>query len=237
MNEKGLLLVAGDHLPAACGKGSTDEGTYDEDPEVGESLTTLEQGGTDAAGGIHARAGVMDADQMNQDEGEADGQTCEVVGGTIGLRGGAEDDEHEDVRQHNLNYQAVDGTVGAGVGTRSRGDDDGGIHTDNAVEDSSCEDGTDDLSTDVTARVLGRDAAVEEDAQGDGGIDVAAADAADGVGHGDDAETEGDGCAHDRSGVDAATETHGRAATKQCQHESAYHFSKILFHVCYDFEG
>ena len=63
-----LLLAGSDDLPAESCNGCTYERANDEDPEVGESLTTFEEGGTDAAGGIYARAGVVDANEVDEDQ-------------------------------------------------------------------------------------------------------------------------------------------------------------------------
>ena len=68
-----LIAIAADAAPDACGECSAHEGTYDEYPEVVESLSALEHGGSDAACGVYAGAGVVDAYQVNEDEAESNG--------------------------------------------------------------------------------------------------------------------------------------------------------------------
>ena len=103
-----LLLGRFDGLPYEGSEGTTYEGTYDEYPQLVESLTTLEEGRTDRAGRVDRSAGVVDTYQVDEDEGKTDSQTSEVVGGTIGLVGGTEDNHHEDEGQDDLSNQAVD---------------------------------------------------------------------------------------------------------------------------------
>ena len=172
----------------------------------------------------------MDAYEVDEDEAQTDGQTSEVIGSTIGLGGSTEDYEHEDAGEHGFYDQAVGGAEGAGIGTSSSGDDDAWVGGNDAGEDSSCDDGADDLEQHVHGAVLSRDASVEEYAECDGGVDVAARDASDGVGHGDDGQTECYSGSYIGSSVLSATQRHGSAATQECQHEGADEFSKILFH-------
>jgi len=74
-----------DHLPDTGGAGTTDKRTDDEDPEVGQSGSTLEDGGSQRAGGVHRRTRVADADEVDEDERQTDGETCKVVGGAVCL--------------------------------------------------------------------------------------------------------------------------------------------------------
>ena len=63
-----LVAVAADAAPDAGSAGSSDERANDEYPEVCESLTTLEYGGSDGTGGVHACAGVVDANEVDEDQ-------------------------------------------------------------------------------------------------------------------------------------------------------------------------
>ena len=135
---------------------------------------------------------------MDEDQAETDGQTSEVIGGTVGLRGSSQNDEHEQGRQHNLDNQAVHYTIGTGIGTSSGGDDTLAIcRADNQSQYSSSQDGADDLEQHVHATVLSLHAACQETAKGDGWVDMATRDATDCVSHGYDCQTKGHGRAND----------------------------------------
>ena len=213
-----------DERPNASGYGCTYERGNDEYPEVRQGLAAFEESGADGAGGIHAGAGVVDTHEVDENEGETDGQTGKVVGGTVGLRGGAEHYEHEDECQEAFNDETVQlaGSAGVGAGGGTLGQTRRGGYE--QIEGGSGEDGADDLAYDVTASVLTAHAAAEEHAEGDGGIDVASADAADGIGHGYYGKTEGYGCTYYGSRVGTAIQTNGCTATEEREHECAYQF-------------
>ena len=46
---------------------------------------------------------------MNEHEAQTDSQSCEVVGGSVGLRRGTKHDENEYAGEHNLSQQTADG--------------------------------------------------------------------------------------------------------------------------------
>ena len=220
-----FLLSRFDDLPDAGCKCTTDEGTYDEDPQVGKSGATLEDGRSQRTCGIDGGAGVADADEVNQYEAEADGQTSEVVGGTIGLGGSTEYDEYEDAGEDNLSEQTTEHRdVGLKVvGTRS-------LHTGNISyedgEQGTADEGSDALEDDVHDTLLGVHTTSEDAAQRDGGVDVATGDAADGVGHSNDGQAEGQrGSYYCGDVVDGiTTEADGNTAAHEYEHHCAHHF-------------
>ena len=69
---------------------------------------------------------------------------------------------------------------------------------------------------------------IEKHAQRDGRVDVASADAADGIGHGNNGQTKGDGCAnHCRSAGNytcVASQAHGCTAAEKCQYKRTNQF-------------
>lgn len=229
------FLLGLDDLPDTGGGEGTYEGTYDENPKVAEGRATLEDGGSYTAGGVHTGAGVADADEVDEHEGETDGEAGEVVGGAVGLVGGTQHYEHEDAGEDNFSQQAakdIDASLEV-VGARA-------FKTlDIAYEEpkqGAADEGADDLEEHIHAGVLAAHAASGPAAEGDGGIDVATADTADGVGHAYYGETEGEGRADDTAGIhrDGAVgrtvEAYGHAAAHENEHHGAEHFCKILFH-------
>ena len=102
-----LLLCRLDGFPNDSSQSTTDEGTYDEDPQVGECGTALEDGRSQRTGRVHGSACVADANQMNQYEAQTDSQTGEVVGSAIGLGGSSEHYEHEDTGEDDLSQQTA----------------------------------------------------------------------------------------------------------------------------------
>ena len=240
-----LCFVGMDGLPDASSQCATGEGTYDEHPNLAQCVATGEEGGTNAACGVHAGAGEVDADEVDEDEAQADGQSGEVIGSAVGLRRSAEHHEDEEAGEHHLDDEAVEHTEGAGVGARERsgivsflqvgkrlsiqllhhvGCDQASRLRDDK-QHGSCQDGSDDLEHHVHAAVLRRHASGEEASQGDGGVDVASADAADGVSHGYDGQTKGHGCAHNAGSVAATAQGYGCAATQERQYECTNQFS------------
>ena len=57
-----------DKLPDTCCQSTTCKRTYDEDPELTQSLATLEESGTDRTGGVHRSTCEVNAYQMDEDE-------------------------------------------------------------------------------------------------------------------------------------------------------------------------
>ena len=167
----------------------------------------------------------VDAYEVNQDERQTDGQTGEVVGGTVGLCCGTEHYEHKEGGEHNLNNQTVGHTIGAAVGSCGGRDDCARVGSHDASQDGSGQNGTDNLEQHIHAAILGVHASAQEYAERDGRIDVATRDSADGVSHGHYSQTEGEGCSYDGCGVVcSATQCNGCTAAEECKHECAYQF-------------
>ena len=93
----------------------------------------------------------------------------------------------------------------------------------------TCDDTADELADPVADGVLPGHAAGKGHAEGDGRIDVASADAADGIGHCDHGKTEGD-CGTDNAGGRVAAEEHCGSAAQERQYERSDAFCKVLFH-------
>ena len=165
---------------------------------------------------------------MYEDEGKTDGQSGELAGSLL-LVGGAEDHEHEYAGEEHFGKQASDEgyTFLAGIRAGSGEVDVGGEEG----QDGGTDDGADDLEQHIEAGVLAAHLAGEPYRESDGGIDVATGDAADGVSHGDDCESEGEGRTDDGGGDSVgATQTDCGAAAHENQDHGSDHFSKILFH-------
>ena len=221
------LFLRLNHLPEACCNEGTYEGTYDENPEVGQSVATCEDSGADGTGGVNARAGEVDAYQMDENQRETDGQTCEVVGSAICLVCRAKHYQHEEGCEDNLGSEShAPASVAANtdaVCTKSRT----GIEIE---QGSTGDDGADNLSAHVAEAVLHADTTCHEATQRDGRIDVATGDTSDGVGHSNYCKTEGDGCPDYRSSISSTTQANGCTATEECQYERTEAFSNVLFH-------
>ena len=116
----------------------------------------------------------MNTDEVDEDQRKADGQTSEIVGGTIGFRRCSKHDEDEDAGKHNLDNQSVAYSEGTCVGTCSGGDNGCWLCSVNdKLQQGSGDNGADHLEDHVHAAVLRRHTSREEAAKGDGRIDVA----------------------------------------------------------------
>ena len=170
---------------------------------------------------------------MDEDQGQTDGQAGEVAGAFLGI-GGAQHHEDEEERGDAFDEECaadaagIGDTVGAEAGRIAHGAR-SARRLDDQHEHGTGEDTADDLADPVADRFFPRHAARKGDAEGNGRIDVAAGDAADGVGHGHHGKTESDGGADDAGGVTAA-QPHGGAATQERQDERSDAFCKVLFH-------
>ena len=218
-----LLAVAAYEAPDAGGEGSTYEGTYDEYPELLEGLTTFEDGGSDGACGVDAGARVVDAYEVDEHEAQADGEASELTGALL-LIGRTEDNEDEDHGEDDLSYEAAENRAAAGIGTGRGTLGEIGVGGYESVEEGAADEGADNLEDHVHGGVLTADALGEEAAEGDGGVDVATADATDGVGHSYYGKAEGEGGAHYAGGVTTTGEADGRAATHENEDGRADHF-------------
>ena len=173
---------------------------------------------------------------MYQHQAQADGQSGEVVGGTVGLRCSTEHHQHEHAGEDDFSQQATqhrDVSLQV-VGTRSFQS----RHISGQQgQQGRADEGTDDLEQHVHATLLGVHASAQEAAKRNGRVDVAPRDAADGVGHGYHCQSEGQSRSDDCGNVvyRVTTQAHGHAAAHQYEHHGADHFSKILFHKLYFF--
>ena len=72
-------------------------GASEEEPDLGQGVAADHQRGPEAPGRVDRRPGDGDADDVDQGQGEADGQAGEALGRVLAR--GAEDDEQEERRQ------------------------------------------------------------------------------------------------------------------------------------------
>lgn len=159
---------------------------------------------------------------MDQHEAETDCKTCEVACALL-LVGGAEHYEDEEECGDDFNEDCSAGTVCIcnAVGAEASGI----AHctgcagsADDSEEDSCADNTADELADPVTTGILPGHSLAEDDAEGDGRVDVAAGDASDGVGHCDDSKTEGGSGSEDAGGLTASDKDCGAAAEKGQNH-------------------
>ena len=230
------LLLGSDCTPYACAQCTANERGYDEHPEVLEGLSAYEESGAYGTGGVHGSTGQVDAHQVNEHQGETDGYACVVACTNLGS-GGTENYEHEDEGGNALYEEctAYASGIGDGVGaeacrvTHCAGSSG---HLDDEEEYGCTEYTAYNLAYPISAGILPAHTAGESYAEGDGGIDVATGDAADGVCHGNYGEAECEGCAHYACGV-TATEEYCCTAAKECENHCSYTLSNVLFHNLY----
>ena len=221
-----LLAFAAKAAPYECRKGATHERGADEDPDILESLTADKERGTEGTGRVDGCAGQVDADEMDQDQGQTDGKTGEIAGAFLLIRR-AEDDHNEDEGRDHFDEDTGPRTVDAREAVRAAhfevadGADPG--------EDRRTDDTADELADPVAAGILPAHASRKDDTERDGRVDVATGDTADGIGHGDNRKTESNGRTDD-SGRSAAAQEDGSAAAEQGQDRGTDTFSNVLFH-------
>ena len=156
---------------------------------------------------------------MDQGQGAADDQARDIAVFLLG--GDAQDGQDEDAGQDGFDDEAGQGIpVIQGVGAQL------GCILHHQLQHAGAGDGAHELSHHVADEVLHGHLLRAEHGDGDGGIDVAAGDVADGVGHGHDHQAEG------RTGhAQGAAGLAGHAAGHEHQHEGAQALRQILFHV------
>ena len=214
-----------DRLPDDRGDDRAGQRRGDEDPEVGHGGSLGEEGGAEAAGGVDAGAREVDAENVDQDERQTDGEAGELI--VAGLGGDAEDRQHERGGEHGL-----DGEAFHHVAAIQRIGAEAAVPAAEVAEQGRAGRGAGELGDHVADKVAEAHAAGQQHAQRDGGIDVAAGNVADGIGHGDDRQAERQRRAQ-IGGVDlraVAAQHDGRAAAEKHEHERADKFSEILFH-------
>ena len=172
---------------------------------------------------------------MDEDQAEADCKSCGLAGSLLGV-GGAEHYEDEDEGCNHLYEASAPRAAGIGYAVASKGAGEIGScnHIGEEEEQGAGDDAADDLAAPVAASVFPAHASAEGYAEGDGGIDVAAGDFTDRVGHGHYGQTECDGGTYYSCGSGAAEEHCGSAAEER-EHERADAFCKVLFHGDLDF--
>ena len=231
----GLLLVAGEAFPHECGEGSTDHRGHDEHPHIGKSLTASEERRSEGTGRVDGGAGEVDADEVDEDQGQTDGETGEVACAEFAV-GGAENHEHEDEGGDDLHEASAPDTasVSHAVGSKTFKACShtsachsfvGRSNIGYSQQASTSEDTADELADPIDAGLFPGHTAGKRHREGDGRVNVATGDTADGVGHGDHGETESDGRTHHASGS-GTTQEHSRSAAQQGENERSNQFSE-----------
>ena len=146
---------------------------------------------------------------MHEDEGQTDGETGEVTRTELAV-GGAQHHEHEDEGGDDLHEASAPRTAGMCHSVCSETIETcshtsichsgiRGGYMGKCKQTSTSEDTADELADPIDAGLFPGHTAGKRHREGDGGVDVATGDAADGVGHSDHGETESDSRAHDTS--------------------------------------
>ena len=226
-------LLRGDTLPGACGKCTAKERGADEYPEVLKGFTAGEDGGADGTGGVHGSTGEVDAHQVDENEAETDCKACGFACAILGICC-TKNNQDKDEGSNDLNKACAPYATGIGdaVGAKTAGKIRSGNNLGKQKQQSTGNDTADNLANPIAASIFPTHASAEGNAQGDGRIDVAAADFANGICHGNYGKTEcNSGSNYTCRSV--ATKEHGSPATKECKNERSYHFSDVLFHSNY----
>ena len=173
---------------------------------------------------------------MDEDEAETNCKACGLACAVFGISC-AKDDEDEDEGCYNLNeacapYAAGTGNaVGAKAGRICAKECHSGLGHElcEQKQQGTGNDTADYLTYPVTAGIFPAHTAAEGDAQGDGGIDVAATDFTNGVCHCNNGKAKCHGGGQ-KAGRSAATYKHCGSAAKEGKNEGSYAFSDVLFH-------
>ena len=88
------LFVAAEASVGQASQTSTDERSHDEEPEVVEGRTACKDGLRDGTGGVHRGVGQRDADEVDEHQGQTDGEAGELTVGMAAV-GDTEDDNQE----------------------------------------------------------------------------------------------------------------------------------------------
>ena len=226
------VAVAGEDYPAEGCDGGANERTYHHDPEIGPCFGASEDG-TEGAGGIDGAVVDGDPYDVDQAEGEADGQSGKFAE-SLTCVGGAEHYEDEEEGEQAL-YQQGHAGAGAGLnhigGQRSRtcgaSEVESRSHIDQPVKESGADGGAYELCCYISAKFTKLHAAREEHGEGNGGIDVAAGDVADTVDQAKEHEAEAEADAED---TDFGSGQHSAAACKEHQKHSSDALSDVFSH-------
>src|SRR5574337_1220417 len=220
-----------------------DERGDDEEPKLGDRGRIRphpDERRTARARRVDRGAGDVDADQMDDDEAEANRKARET-GRREGMRH-AEDGHEEEECSHHLEHESREHVIFAEIARtpavlpeparpalRLAGEDD--------VEHERADDRAGDLGDPVADHLVGLHAPRDEDAEAHRRVHVTARDRADAVGHRDDGEAEG---ARDAEQVHRRrARTHAaddrRPAAEKHEREGSYEFRKKLVHPILSF--
>lgn len=219
----GLLFFLGQELVDDSSQNATCKGSYDEDPNVLQSLAACENSGTDATSGVDGGAGEGNTQNVYQSQGQTDDQTGDRT--VLGLGGDTQDgnDEYEGQDDFDQDGQA-DVALIQSVGTEAA------LCTEDGQENGGTCDSAGSLCNDVADEVLEAQLAADQHGDGNCGVDVATGNVTDGVCHGHDDQTEG------QSGEQVATtggcitaDSNCGAAGEKHQYEGTDKFRDVLF--------
>src|ERR1700712_2764549 len=185
---------------------------------------------------------------MDEREAESDGDRSEALGRA--LIGGAEDDEEEEEGKQELRDEAGEQGIAAGrmhaVAVRSKtggarkallaaGDD---------VKAAGSGDAAENLGNDIREKIAPGEASAGVEAEGDSGIEMRAGDVADGKGHGEHGEAEGESDAREsdtelrigrgeecRSAA-AEDQPEGTKEFRKCPGGDGHEFARLLGQKC-----
>src|ERR1700733_1057965 len=170
---------------------------------------------------------------MDQREAETDGDGGEALRGA--LVSGAENDEQKEGGQENFGKKARDERVvfrrviAVAVRGEAAGERKSGVAAGDDVENSRSANSSKELCTDVGGKLGGGEAFSGNKADGDGGVQMAPGDVADGEGHGQDSQTERKRYANIADAEMNARGKDGAAATAEDKPESAEEFGCCTF--------
>ena len=220
-----LCFFGFDDFPNAGCEDCTYERAYDEYPKFAKGFTAFEESRTNGTCGVHAGAGEVDAYQVDKDECQADSQTSEVVGGAVGFAGSTEHNQYEQSREHYFYEHTVHCAESAGVSARGCSNNRAFTGCNYCVENCGSEASANHLEQDIAKAIFCTDFANEEHTKRDGGVNMATADATNGVGHGHYRKTEGNGCADNGGRISSVTtQGYSCAATQERKYERTYQF-------------
>ena len=149
-----VFLAACKELPDESCEHTTTERSADEYPQVFQRGATLEESRADGTSGVNAGACVLDAYEVDEDEGEADSQACEVAGSLL-LVGSAKNYKYKYACQHELNNESCElaSCSRASVSSRKCALE-SCCYACEGIEDGSADDGTDNLEHHVEDSIL-----------------------------------------------------------------------------------
>lgn len=184
------------------------------------------QRGPRATRGVDRGVGDGNADEMDEREGEPDRERGEASGRLA--VGRAHDDEQEHHGQHEFGDRGGGKIVFArrmfavAIGGEAAGEAEIRFAAGNQIKHAGCDDRADHLGDDIGRNLVRGKASARGEPHGHGGIEMAAGDVADGIGHGDDGKTESE-CDAEQADADLRKSSgeHGAAASCEGEPEGA----------------